>query len=393
MRKRHGKYAVFLFAALMLSLAFSSCGSKKNKQQGYGGMEQTVSVATAGYSTVTLVQQYPATLVSNKQTNLLSEVGGRVEDILFKEGSHVSKGQPLYDIDKSVYQAAYNQAMAQLNAAQTNLATAQTDAQRYQNLLEHNAVDEIQVAHAKAQVKVYEADVNSAEAAVEQAKINLERATVVAPFSGSTNVSTARLGDLVIPNVTVLVTIADNSSMRADFHVPESQYVSMLAGKDGSDPALPEFKLVLPDGSMYSHNGKLDFVDSTVDPTTGTIMVRLIYPNPNEILKSGMNCVVKSEENTGKEYLVIPEQAVQQVLNEYHVYVVNDSGVVQDQKIELGQSASGKQIVTGGLKAGQKVIVEGIEKVRPQQHVKTTPYSGPEAPADTTRQSKTSGKR
>jgi membrane fusion protein (multidrug efflux system) len=379
-----------LFATLILTMLIISCGNKGGNQ-GYAGMAPTVSVATANYSAISLQREFPATLVSNKQIKLVSDVGGRVEDILFKEGGHVVRGQPLYNIDKSLYQAAYDEAVAQLKIAQTNLVTAQTDAQRYQNLWDHNAVDEIQLAHAKAQVEVQKATVDASTAAVARAETNLEHATVVAPFNGSTNVSNVRPGDLVVANLTVLVTIVDNSNMRADFYVPEGQYVAMLSKADDAGASLPKFNLILPDGFLYSLEGKLDFVDNTVDPTTGTILVRLIFPNPDNILKSGMSCVVRSEEsNHQQKYLVVPQQAVQQVLNEYYVYAVNDSGIVEDKKITPGQSSGGFQIVTSGLKSGEKVIVEGIEKVRPNQHIKAVPYSENETGA--TQQSKKSQK-
>jgi membrane fusion protein (multidrug efflux system) len=374
-----------LFAAVIATIINISCGGKSNNQ-GYSGMAPTVSVTAVKYSPISLQREFPATLVSNKQIKLVTDVGGRVEDILFKEGGHVYRGQALYNIDKSIYQAAYDEAVAQLNIAQTNLLTAQTDAQRYQNLWDHNAVDEIQLAHAKAQVEVAKATVDAAAAAVARAKTNLEHATIVAPFTGATNVSNVRLGDLVVAYQTVLVTIVDNSQMRADFYVPEGQYVAMLSKNDHNSNSLPKFNLILPDGSLYPRDGELDFVDNTVDPTTGTILVRLIFPNLDNILKSGMNCVVRSKENNlQQKYLIVPLQAVQQVLNEYYVYVVNDSGVVVDKKITLGASSNGYQIVTNGLKQGEKVIVEGIEKVKPNQHVKPVPYS--EAAPDSTQQS------
>lgn len=385
MKNIHKTIILILFIASALTIVNISCGGKE-KKQGFAGMAPTVGVAPVNYSSLSLQREFPATLVSNKQIKLVTDVGGRVEDILFKEGGHVVRGQPLYNIDKSLYQAAYDEAVAQLKIAQTNLVTAQTDAQRYQNLWDHNAVDEIQLAHAKAQVEVAKATVDAAAAAVARANTNLEHATIVAPFTGATNVSNVRLGDLVVAYQTVLVTIVDNSQMRADFYVPEGQYVAMLSKNDHNGTALPKFNLILPDGSLYPLEGKLDFVDNTVDPTTGTILVRLIFPNPDNILKSGMSCVVRSEENNQQEkHLIIPLQAVQQVLNEYYVYVVNDSGIVVDKKITLGASSNGFQIVTSGLKEGEKVIVEGIEKVRPNQHVKPVPYS--EAATDSTQQS------
>ena len=257
MKEYPKKKAFIPVVSLILFFAFTSCGRKK---QPFFGMEQTVGVAAVRYSAVTLEREYPAALVSNKQINLVTDVGGRVEDILFREGSLVRKGQPLYNIDKSIYLAAYNAAVAQQTVSQTNLQTAQTDLKRYQNLWDHNAVDQITLAHAGEQVVVSRATAEAAAAAVASARTHLEHATITAPFRGSTNVSTVRLGDLVVANQTVLVTIADNSSMRADFHIAEAEFVSMVSETIKTDPAVPRFRLILPDGSLYPQGGKLDFV-------------------------------------------------------------------------------------------------------------------------------------
>ena len=374
MKKIQKRTPLILFAAFAISLLLTSCGSKNN--QGQFGRTATVSVATVEYASAPTQQEYHSTLVANKQTNLISDVGGRVEALLFNEGGYVRKGQPLYNIDKSRYQAIYDQAVAQLKIAQTNLITDKTDAQRYQNLWDHNAVDKIQLDHANAQVEVAKATVISAEANVAHAKTDLDHATVVAPFGGTTDVSKVRLGDLVVANQTPLVTIVDNTNMMADFFIPEGDYVKLGASDKNIKDKLSHFNLILPDGSAYQHKGKLDFVDNTVDPTTGTIMVRLSFPNPGAILKSGMNCVVRStQNNNGEKSIIIPQQAVQQLLDEYYVYVVNDNGIVKETEIKPGLTSGNMQIILSGLKPGQKVIVEGIEKVKPNEKVNTVPYS------------------
>ncbi len=377
MKKNQFENTFILLTAITVSVILTSCGSKSGGNRFAG--TASVSVVPVEYAAASTEQEYPSTLVSNKQINLMSDVGGRVEDILFKEGSFIQKGQPLYDIDKSLYKAAYDQAVAQLKVAQTNMETDKTDAQRYQNLWDHNAVDKIQLDHANAQVQVAIANVDAAQANVARAQTDLRHATVVAPFSGSTDVSKVRLGDLVVANQTPLVTIVDNANMHADFYMPENDYVKLGSSDKSIKDKLSQFNLVLPDGTPYKHKGHLEFIDNTVDPTTGTIMIRLTFPNPDQFLKSGMNCVVRStRNNNGEKFMLIPQQAVQQLLDEYFVYVVNDKSTIQQAKIQLGPTSGNKQIVKSGLKPGEKVVVEGIDKVRPGAKVKAVPFaSGP----------------
>ncbi len=373
MKKIQRRIPIIFSAVIILSLLLMAC-SRKNKRSREARIS-TVVVATVKDTLAPTQHEYASTLIANRQIILRADVGGRIENILFKEGGNVKKGQPLYTIDKSIYQATYDQAVAQLNIAQTDLVTDTTDARRYQNLWNHNAVDEIQLAHALAQVDVAKATVVSAKADVARAKTNLDYATVTAPFSGSTDISDVRLGDVVVASQTPLVTIVDNSNMYADFFITEGDYVKLGASDRSIKDKLSRFRLILPDGVLYPHKGKLYSVDNTVDPTTGTLMVRLKFPNPDNILKSGMNCVVRStQNNSGKKFIVIPERAIQQLLDEYFVYVVNKNGIVEQTKVMLGHVSRNMQVIKKGLKPGEKVIVEGLEKVKPGEKVKTVPF-------------------
>lgn len=365
----------FVFSAALLAVFFlSSCGNN-NKGQKSNRHLTSVGVATAVYASAPEYFEYPSTLLANKKIDLRSDVSGRVEAILFKEGGSVTKGQPMYTIDKRLYLSKYNQALAQLRIAETNYVTDTTDARRYKNLWNHNAVDKIQLDHALAQVQVAKANVASARANMVYAKTNLDQATVKAPFKGTTNVSDVRLGDLVVASQTPLVTVVDNRNMNADFYINEANFVQLGKSDQSIREKLSHFRLFLPDGNEYKYKGSLDFVDNTVDPTTGTIMVRLKFPNPDHILKSGMNCIVRLTRYNEKA-LVIPHDAVQQLLDEYFVYVVNDKGIVEQVKVDLGAVSGNKQIIKSGLRPGQKVIVEGIEKVRPREKVKAVLVDG-----------------
>ena len=362
---------ITLTSLIFLSFLLVSCGT--NKKRGMYGRMATVVVTTAENKIAPIQDQYSATLVANRQITMKSEVNGRVEGILFKEGGSVQKGQPLYTINKSLYQAAYDQAAAQLNIAETNWATDTTDARRYKNLWAHNAVDKIQLDHSIAQVNVAKASVIAAKANLESAKTNLDHATVRAPFSGSTDVSKVRLGDVVVAYQTPLVTIVDNSNMNADFFITENDYLQLGSSDKSIKEKLSHFRLVLPNGKLYPYKGKLYAVDNRVDPTTGTLMVRLKFPNPKDLLKSGMNCVVRSTQNSTVKVVVVPQQAVTQLLNEFFVYTVNSKGIVSQKKVELGDVSGNMQVIKSGLKPGEKVIVEGIESVRPGAKVKTIP--------------------
>jgi len=363
----------FTLSAAMIALSFLlvSCGTGKKKAS--NGNMTTVVVTTVENKIAPVEDEYSATLVANQQITMQSEVNGRVEGILFKEGGSVKKGQPLYAINKSLYQAAYDQAAAQLNVATTNWAKDSTDASRYQNLWKQDAIDQITLDHALAQVNVDKADIIAAKANLESARTNLGYATVRAPFSGSTDISKVRLGDVVVAYQTPLVTIVDNNNMNADFFITEDDYVQLGSTDKSIREKLSQFRLVLPDGTLYPYKGTLYSVDNSVDPTTGTLMVRLKFPNPANLLKSGMNGVVRSTQYSTSKVMVIPQKAIQQLLNEYYVYTVNDQGIVSQKKVKLGPVSENMQVIKSGLKPGEKVIIEGIESVRQGEKVNTVP--------------------
>ncbi len=372
MKKIQSGIQITLSAAIIvLSFLLASCGTGKKKDT--NGKKPTVVVTTVENKIAPVVDEYSATLVANQQITMHSEVNGRVDGLLFKEGGSVKKGQPLYAISKSLYQAAYDQASAQLNVAKTNWAKDTTDAWRYKKLWNQDAIDQITLDHAVSQVNVDKADIIAAKANLESARTNLDYATVRAPFSGSADISKVRVGDVVVAYQTPLVTIVDNSNMNADFFITENDYVQLGSTDKSIRERLSQFRLVLPDGTLYTYKGTLYSVDNSIDPTTGTLMVRLKFPNPANLLKSGMNCVVRSTQYSTLKVMVIPQTAIQQLLNEYYVYTVNDQGLISQKKVKLGPVSGNMQVINSGLKPGEKVIVEGIESVRPGEKANTVP--------------------
>lgn len=354
-----------LFYFILLSFLLTSC------QKGYEKMPPAkavmVSTRTVAYAQVPLEYTFPASIISGKQIDLRTDISGTIEGILFKEGSHVSKGQALYDIDKSRYKSAYGQAVAQWEVSKAQLEQAQMDAQRYKNLWRHDAVEKIKLDHAQSEVKVAQANVQAAKANADRIKADLSHATVKAPFSGYIGASEVRLGDMVISGQTVLTTLASKDDILADFFIPESLY-KQIHIKENS--VTPDFSLTLADGSAYTEAGRLKFIENQVNSSTGTLRVRVSFPNPKELLTSGMNAVIKIKQTREDPAILIDQKSIRKILNENFVFVIGENQKVTDRKIKIGPAIGNQQIVEKGLSAGEQIVTEGIQKIKSGDMVK-----------------------
>lgn len=359
-----------------MSLLFLNTACKKEQNVTYPQKNlTTVDIQEVTYSEASPIETFPTTISARKQIDLRTDISGTLEGVLFKESSYVKKGQILYLIEKSRYQAAYDQALAQLEIAQAQLKQSQTDAKRYQNLWAKDAIEKIKLDHALSEIKVAQAQAKSAKAVVSRTKTDLSHTMVRAPFSGYTGVSEVRPGDLIVANQTILTTLAENREMRADIFISDALYAKISRGNK-KERLNRSFKLVLPDGVEYSQNGRLEFIDNKVDPKTGTVRMCIIFLNPNDEIKPGMNCIVKVKEfqQNRKKVLLIHQKAIREVLGENFVFVIDKNNKIMEKKVQLGQMIGTKQIVTAGLESGEKIVVEGIQKIKLGDTVKTTPY-------------------
>jgi RND family efflux transporter MFP subunit len=370
--------------SIIMSLVLAACGDKGPGQKGPPPVPVAayeVKLGTAAY-----YDEYPATVTAINQVEVRSEVSGYVTDISFKDGQHISKGMKLYAIDQQQYKAAYDQAIANLNAAKSTLAKAQQDADRYRDLAKRDAVARQTLEHAQADLQSAKMQVASLEANVKNVGTNLRYSVIVAPFDGTIGISSVKLGSSVVAGQTLLNTLSSDDPMAVDCAVDEKQisrFTHLLQAGDSLQDST--FTIVLPDQTVYPYSGHLSFLDRSVNSQTGTIRIRAIFPNGKNILRAGLTCNLRVRANSSAESLLIPYKAVVEQMGEYFVYVVNNNKVSQ-RRIGLGQSINDMVIVKDGLQVGEQVVTEGVQKLRDNSPVAVTP--GTAKPIGETAQSK-----
>ena len=286
----------------------------------------SVNLDTVKARQVFYYDTYPATTQALSQVNIIPQVQGYITAIHFTEGSHVKKGQVLYEIDKRLYQAAYDAAVANVKVNLGNQNQAQQDQDRYTYLNQYHAVAKQQYDHAIVALQNSKNQVQGAKESVKTAQTNLSYAVIRAPFDGTIGFSQVKLGNMVSVGQTVLNTISTNNPMAIDFVVGEKQlahFEQLERDKQHTIDSL--FTIVLPDNTIYKYTGKLEVIDRAVDPQTGSIRVRLVFPNPQNDLKVGMSCVVRVHNQEATPKLLIPGKAIVEQMGEYFVFVAKDT--------------------------------------------------------------------
>ncbi|QDK80300.1 efflux RND transporter periplasmic adaptor subunit [Spirosoma sp. KCTC 42546] len=361
-------------SGLILTLLLAACGGKKDAQQQQAPPPPTaVSAVKVTKGSATYYDQFPATVTALLEVEIQPQVAGNITGIFFQDGQHVSKGQKLYTIDPQQYRASYDQAVANLNVQKANLNRAQKDANRYNTLAEQDAVAKQLVDNANASLEAAKMQVEASEATIRQVATNLKYTTIYAPLDGTIGISQVRLGAAVAPGSTPLNTISSDNPIAADVQIDESQIPRFLK-LQGQPNVVRDSTLILllPDGSTYKYPGSVRIVDRAVDPQTGTLRVRVAFPNPNKQLKVGLNANIRVKNNTGEPQLLIPYQAVTEQMSEYFVFVVGDSSKVSQKKVTLGARINDKVIVKDGLKEGETIVTEGTQKIREGAKVQVT---------------------
>jgi len=343
----------------------AACGGNKNQQQQQAPPPTAVGVYTATRQSATYYDEYPATVTAVNQVDIRPQVSGYITGIYFKEGQQVQKGQKLYSIDQQQYRAGYDQAIANLNAAKADLVRAQKDANRYKTLAEQDAVARQLVDNAEATLVSSQQQVQAAQANVRQVQTNLSYATINAPLTGTIGISQVKIGTAVSPGQTILNTVSSDNPIAADIAVDQTNtYRFTQLQQQGGGRGDSTFRLVLPDGTLYPYPGYIGIIDRAVDPQTGTLRVRLFFPNPGSRLRAGLTANVRITNRTAGPQLIIPYKAVVEQMSEYFVYVIGDSSKAIQKKVVLGPRLADKVIVTSGLQDNERVITDGTQKVR-----------------------------
>jgi membrane fusion protein (multidrug efflux system) len=369
-----------LTLAFICCLLLSSCKEK----QALPPKPIPVNLFTVKARPVVYYDRYTSTTVALYQVNLLSQVQGFITGIFFKEGSHVKKGDKLYEIDRRIYESNYNAAADNLKVEEGNLKQAQQDADRYEYLNNNQAVAKQVYDHAIITLENAKNSYKSAAEAFNNSKTNLNYSIITAPFDGTIGFSQVKPGDYTTPGQTILNTISSDDPIGVDFLINEKQllyFENLQRNKDQPSDSL--FTLILPDNSFYSLTGKISVIDRAVNSQTGTLRIRLIFPNPKGSLRSGMSCVVRVRNQDSSPQLLIPNKSLIEEMGEYSVYLAKDSvmggpadtarsghavkgnhGLFAFQKrVQTGVTIGSNVIIKKGIIEGDKIVVDGVQSL------------------------------
>ncbi len=363
--KKKGTYRQilkFLTALLLVSILLNAC--KKKDAGDSAGTGIPVNVTEVSEEKVSFYSNYPGSIVALSEVELRSEVGGFITGIYFKEGSTVKKGQKLYEIDRSKYIASYNHAKANVDIATANEERARRNADRYTKLSEQDAIAKQRLEDAMTDLQNAGLELVSAKAGLARAQTDLDYSLIRAPFDGTIGISQVKMGSLVSPGQTLLNTISTDNPMGSDFVINERELGNFQELFRANSPQNDStFRISLPDKSLYSEEGRIQVIDRAIDPQTGTIRIRLVFPNPDQKLRAGMSCIIHVLNASDQGQLVIPSKSLLEQMSEYFVFVV-DSQKVRQTKVTLGAQFEDRVVVTSGLQKGQMIVTDGIQKLR-----------------------------
>ena len=320
-----------------------------------------VSVAAAKTANAVYYDKFQGTVVAVNSVELRSEVAGFITGIFFKEGSVVPKGKELYEIDRRKYIAEYDQAQANLLSANANLVKSQKDVDRYNMLLKNDAIARQTVDQAVAAYETSKSQVAVAKAGVLTAKTDLSYSIIRAPFTGRIGISQVKLGAQVSPGSTLLNTISSEHPIAVDVVVNEEEIDRFYTFQKRSTDST--FKLQLSDGTNYTKPGKILAIDRGVASGTGTVKVRVQFPNDEDILKDGMSCVLNVLNSGSGERVQIPYKSVSEQMGEFFVFLSQDT-IARQHKVKLGPRIGADVVILSGLANGDKVITDGFQRLR-----------------------------
>jgi RND family efflux transporter MFP subunit len=390
------KLAVLALAAgIATSVACSRSASASA-----GPAPVNVQVATVEQRDVPIDREWIGTLDGKVNAAIKAEVSGYLLSQDYTEGSFVRKGQSLFEIDPRPFQAALDQAQGQLAQAKAQLTQAQAklaqsvanqgktqlDVNRYTPLAKQQAITQqdldnavqsniaalAQIEASKADVETAKAQIEATNAAVEAAKVNIGFTHLVSPIDGIVGQALVQVGNLVGPSSGTITTVSTVDPIKANFTVGEQEYLSLTRG--AGSLAKMQLELVLADGSTYPAKGTFSFADRQVDQSTGSIQLTGLFPNPGNRLRPGQYGKVRAATGTTAGALLIPQRAVSELQGGYQVVVVDNTDTADVRKVKVGGQVGTMWIVTEGLKAGERVVAEGAQKVRPGMKVSAKPF-------------------
>ncbi|MGZ4999217.1 MAG: efflux RND transporter periplasmic adaptor subunit [Methylomonas sp.] len=376
-RSSRSGVGMFLFTGALL---ISACN--KTEQAPPPSLPM-VEVAEVVQKDVPIYQEWVGSLDGMVNAQIVAQVTGYLIKQNYQEGQAVKKGQLLYEIDPRTFQAALDQAKGNLARQEAVLKTTRLDMERVERLLPEKAVSVRDRDNAVGREASAQAEVLAAKAALEQAQLALGFTKITSPIDGIAGISKAQLGNLVGPGSAnaILTTVSQVDPIKAYIPLSEQQYLQFAREKreNGERREGPPMELILADGSTYPHPGKFFFADRQVDVQTGTIQLATLFPNPGNLLRPGQYAKVRAMVKHRPGALLVPQRAVGEMQGRRLVAVVNADNTVEMRPVKVAETIGTMWVIEEGLKPGERVIVEGIQKARPGSKVEPKPYA--ETPA------------
>ncbi len=357
-----------ILLAIIYGLLFVSCSDDGNKQM----PTPKIEVYEVVEQDVPIINEFVGSVAGQKDIAIRARAIGFLEGIHFEEGRKVKKGKLLYTIESQQYESESAAMQSKLAEAKTNLAYTKSDLARIRPLAENNAVSQSDLDAAIAKYDAAKASVKAATANLRATNILLGYTKVRAPISGIIGKTKAKVGDFVgqSPNPVILNVISSIDSILVDFYLRESYYLKIfreyILDPDFERPNknIKNLELVLVDGSIFKHKGSVKFIDREVDPTTGAILVQAIFPNPEKILRPGQFAKIRATVNVVENGILIPQRCVMEIQGIHSVFVVTDENKVESREVKTGPKVGASWLINEGLKAGEKIVYEGLQKVR-----------------------------
>lgn len=343
-----------------------------------------VEVIDAGKHDVAIYGEWVGTLDGYINAQIRAKVQGYLLSKPYQEGSYVEKDQVLFQLDPRQYQAALDQAQGDLAQVQADLVRSQQNVARYRPLVEKGAVSRKELEDTVQQMRAYEAKMETARAAVENAKLNLAWTTVRSPIAGIAGIAQAQVGDLIAPT-TLMTTVSQLDPIKVYAPISEQEYLRFAernpSAAEGTDPSKrPPLELILADGSVYPHAGKVAAINRQVEVETGSVQVQALFPNPQNLLRPGGYAKIRAVTDRREGATVVPQRAVQEVQGSYQVAVVGPDDTVSVRSVTMGPKTGSDWLVEKGVAPGERVVTEGLQKIRDGAKVKvvTKPAAGGE---------------
>lgn len=369
-----------VFQLVLASLIFLfGCDGHQSQSPAAAPPAPAIGYTVVNAQPLELTNNMPGRTLASFKAEVRPQVGGILVSQLFQEGAFIDKGQPLYQIDSDSFQVTLNSAKADLKRARANLATASNRAKRYERLVRENAVSRQDYDDAVASLQQAQSDVATAQASIDAAQINLDYTKVISPISGRIGRSSVTEGALVTANqAEPLATVQTYDPMYVDLTASSNELLAfrraLQAGDfSRSEQDLTNIQLTLEDGSYYEHKGTILFSDVNISESTGAFVLRVSFPNPDNILLPGMFVRATLPKGVTNDAILVPAKAVSRTpQGSAQVWVIDDNDVVNIRTVSADKLINNQWLITEGLNSGDKVVAVGLQFIRPDMTLTNT---------------------